>query len=64
MDRNDLVGKIIDYESGNMTDEELISFFQELINSGMCWQLQGHYGRMASILIEEGLCEPRKAEVG
>ena len=51
-----MVDKIIQYESGNMTDEEMISFFQELIDSGMAWQLQGHYGRTASFLIEEGVC--------
>lgn len=51
-----MVDKIIQYESGNMNDEEMISFFQELIDSGLCWELQGHYGRAASSLIEEGLC--------
>ncbi len=53
---NKMVDKIIQYESGNMDDEEMISFFQELIDSGLCWKLQGHYGRTASSLIEEGLC--------
>jgi len=51
-----MVDKIIRYESGEMTEEETISFFQELINSGMCWKLQGHYGRTAQFLIEEGVC--------
>ena len=51
-----MVDKIIQYESGNMNDEEMFSFFQDLINSGMVWRLQGHYGRTATALIEEGLC--------
>jgi hypothetical protein len=51
----DLVAQIIDYENGGMTEEETISFFQELVNSGLAWQLQGSYGRMAAYLIEKGL---------
>ena len=51
-----MVDKIVKYESGEMSVEEVVDFFQELINSGLCWQLQGHYGRTARYLIEEGLC--------
>ena len=51
------VSKIMDYEEGNMNDDEIIVFFQELIDSGVVWQLQGHYGRMASTLIENGVCQ-------
>lgn len=47
---------IIRYESGEMSEEEAIEFFQWLINSGLCWQLQGHYGLTASALIESGYC--------
>ena len=53
---NKMVNKIIQYENGEMNNKETISFFQELINSGMAWKLQGHYGRVATSLIEEGLC--------
>jgi hypothetical protein len=49
-----MVDKIIRYEQGGMSEEETIEFFQELVNSGLCWQLQGHYGRTATYLIEEG----------
>ena len=52
-----MVGDIIRYENGTMTEEETILFFQELINSGLAWKLQGHYGRTAAALIEEGLCK-------
>jgi hypothetical protein len=50
------VGKIIEYENGEMGEEEMIEFFQELIDSGYAWRLQGHYGRTAAALIEAGLC--------
>ena len=55
-DKKDVVDKIIKYENGNMTNKETIEFFQELIDSGMAWKLQGHYGRTAVHLLEEGLC--------
>jgi hypothetical protein len=55
-----LVDKIIDYESGMMEEEEIIEFFQELVDSGMAWQLQGAYGRMAAALIEAGLVEQKR----
>ena len=59
----DLVDKIIDYESGMMEEEELITFFQELIDNGMAWSLQGHYGRTAMALIDAGLCNPKGVKV-
>jgi hypothetical protein len=54
-----LVNKIISYESGEMDEAETIEFFQELINTGLAWQLQGHYGRTAAALIEAGECSPK-----
>jgi len=51
-----MVNKIIRYENGQMNEDETIQFFQELIDSGLAWSLQGHYGRVANSLIEEGLC--------
>ena len=50
------VNDIIAYENGDMQEEEMIQFFQGLIDSGAAWTLQGHYGRMAQNLIEDGVC--------
>jgi hypothetical protein len=52
----DQIDNIIAYESGELDEEATIDFFQELINTGLCWQLQGHYGRTATALINAGLC--------
>jgi len=43
------------YEGDEMTDDETIQFFQELLDSGDCWRMQGHYGRMATHLLTLGL---------
>ena len=53
------INDIIDYENGDMDWDRIVDFFQTLINSGMCWKLQGHYGRTASQLIMDGYCSPR-----
>ena len=50
-----LLDKIGAYENGNMSQEEEHQFFQELVDSGMAWHLQGHYGRHAMYLAEAGL---------
>jgi len=53
----DLTTQIIAYEEGELDHEQTIELFQELINTGLAWQLQGHYGRTAEALIEDGECE-------
>lgn len=59
--RDYTVDEIIAYECGEMEDDDVVDFFQRLINSGDCWTLQGCYGRMAMSLIEQGLCHSGRA---
>lgn len=49
------VDDIIRYEQGDMSEDDMIVMFQKLVNSGLAWQLQGHYGRTATALINAGL---------
>ena len=59
---NDTLAFIMAYEQGDIdSEEELVEGFQSLIDSGMVWAMQGHYGRTAALLIEAGLCH-RKGE--
>ena len=48
------VDDIIRYENGEMSEKETIEFFQELVDTGMAWRLQGSYGRTAKALISYG----------
>ena len=57
---NDLVDKIMDFESGTLSKEDTIALFQELIDTGMAYQLQGSYGRTAEALIEAGYCHRKE----
>ena len=56
LEHKSLTSQIVRYETGEGSEEETIALFQQLINTGMAWQLQGHYGRMARHLIEQGVC--------
>ena len=42
------------------TEEEVIQAWQELVNSGLAWQLQGWFGRTAKHLINEGVITDEK----
>jgi hypothetical protein len=50
-----LVDQLIAYEEGQLTEDEEIAFFEHLVETGTCWQLQGHYQRVAATLMEAGL---------
>ena len=36
--------------------EQYIAAWQQLIDTGLAWSLQGWFGRVASTMIEEGVC--------
>jgi hypothetical protein len=51
----DLVDKIMTYEAGGLDDAEVVELYQELHDTGILWELQGHYGRRASLMLQEGM---------
>lgn len=54
----DLVGSIMAYESSLMTHEEVVRFFQYLIDKELVTRMAASYSRIARILIERGECQP------
>lgn len=54
MTKETFIDNLIAYESGDLDDDNTIAFFQHLVDTGMAWSLQGHYGRMAEALIDAG----------
>ena len=51
----ELTQQLIDYESGELDESETINLFQQLVDCGLAWNLQGHYGRTAYSMLQEGL---------
>ena len=39
------------------SEDQVIEAWQLLINTGICWTLQGWFGRTAQYLIEKGICQ-------
>ena len=50
-----LVDRLIAYEEGQLTEDQEIALFEHLVQTGTCWQLEGHYQRVAATLLEAGL---------
>lgn len=46
---------LMEYEQGMMSWPDTVKLFQRLVDSGLAWQLQGHYGRTAAALIQAGV---------
>lgn len=51
----DIVSKLMEYEDGLLDQDEVIDLFQDLLSSGLLYELQGHYGRTADRLLRAGL---------
>ena len=47
-------------EAHDVNESTWIRAWQHLIDTGLCWQLQGRIGRQAEQLIEEGVCSGTK----
>jgi len=56
----DIVDRITAYEDGTASDADIVTLFQDLVDTGMAWQLQGSYGRTAAAMIRAGLIHPAK----
>lgn len=55
----EILEDLIDYENGDLSDEETFAFFQKLVDTGLVWNLQESYARTAIYLAEEGYIQIR-----
>ena len=46
--------RMIDFETGALSDSEVLDLFSELISTGICWHLRGRSGHYAVALIDHG----------
>ena len=46
-------------EGERASKEDQIKAWQYLIDNGICWKLQGWFGRTAVGLIDAGICKPK-----
>lgn len=51
---DDMVNDIMAFESGAMDYDEMVAFFQKLVDTGLVWSLQGMYQRTAFDLLRAG----------
>lgn len=50
------------FSDGEPTISEQHDAWQYLVDTGLCWKLQGFYGRTASSMIEDGFILPAKED--
>ena len=60
---NDFEAVMIAELAENVTEDEHLAAWQHLIDTGICWRLQGWFGRTASRLIEGGFCSSPRASL-
>lgn len=56
----DVVDYIMAYESGELSPEATKKMFQQMVDTGQVWGLQGSYGRTAKMMLEAGVIHPPK----
>ena len=49
-----MLDRILKYEEGEASEDEIVALFQELVDTGLAWSLQGRYGREAERFITNG----------
>ena len=55
LSQDSLVRLMIEHERGTLDDAGEVRLFQYLVDSGLAWQMQGHYGRVAKAMLDQGI---------
>ena len=53
---DELWERLMAFDQGRLSEQDVIRLFQQLIDEGHAWRLQGAYGRTAQALLDAGLC--------
>jgi len=54
---------LMDYEDGNLDNSLVPVLFQNLVDSGLIFSLQGHYVKVAKELVDAGLIDLTTADI-
>lgn len=49
------INTMILFEDGQLDADQVVELFQQLLDTGVLWHLQGSYGRLGVHLLEQGL---------
>lgn len=60
LDSNERFNLMMAWEGGEISDKDTVRLFQNLVDTGMAWSLQGMYGRQAQAMIDAGLIKRKK----
>lgn len=58
-----MLDMLMAYEDGTLDNELVPVLFQNLIDSGLIFSLQGHYVRVAKELVDAGLIDLTTADI-
>lgn len=58
-----MLDMMMSYENGELDAEQTVELFQNLIDSGLIFNLQGHYMRIAKDLVDAGLIDLTTADI-
>lgn len=56
----DIADDFVDYQMGKMSDQQIVLFFQHLIDTGMICKLDDSFKDIARILVKAGFCTAKR----
>lgn len=47
------------FQRGELINDQIIDLFAKMIRNGLIWHFDGHYGKRAKALIDQGYIDPQ-----